>query len=321
MHFQISTSVTELFHIKYPIIQGGMIWVAGWKLASAVSKAGGLGLIGSGSMNADLLRHHIKQCQESTDLPFGVNIPMIRDDVEELVGVALEEGVKIVFTSAGNPAKFTDIVHKHGGIVAHVVPSVGLAKKAEERGVDAIVAEGTEAGGHNGVEEITTMALVPQVVDAVKVPVIAAGGIADGRGIYAALALGASGVQMGTRFACTLESSAHPNYCQAVVEAKDNSTILGLKKIGPVRMVKNPFAQAVIEAERRGATEQELAELLGKGRARKGIFEGDLTEGEIEAGQSSGLIQEVLSVAEVMDKVIKEFGETQERMKNMIAVR
>ena len=321
MHFQISTSVTELFKIRYPIVQGGMIWVAGWKLASAVSKAGGLGLIGSGSMNPDLLRHHIQQCKEATDKPFGVNVPMMREDAEELVRVILEQGVKIVFTSAGNPAKFTETIHKHGAIVAHVVPSVGLAKKAEERGVDAIVAEGTEAGGHNGVDEITTLALVPQVVDAVKVPVIAAGGIADGRGIYAALALGASGVQMGTRFACTLESSAHSDYRKAVVESKDNSTVLGLKKIGPVRMVKNPFAQSVVEAERRGATEQELTELLGRGRARKGIFEGDLVDGEIEAGQSSGLIHEILPVAEVMEKLLGEFRKTQERMNNMISVR
>jgi len=278
-------------------------------------------LIGSGSMNPDLLRHHIQQCKEATDKPFGVNVPMMREDAEELVRVILEQGVKIVFTSAGNPAKFTETIHKHGAIVAHVVPSVGLAKKAEERGVDAIVAEGTEAGGHNGVDEITTLALVPQVVDAVKVPVIAAGGIADGRGIYAALALGASGVQMGTRFACTLESSAHSDYRKAVVESKDNSTVLGLKKIGPVRMVKNPFAQSVVEAERRGATEQELTELLGRGRARKGIFEGDLVDGEIEAGQSSGLIHEILPVAEVMEKLLGEFRKTQERMNNMISVR
>ena len=312
-----STPITELFGIRYPIIQAGMIWAAGWKLASAVSRSGGLGLIGSGSMKLEVLRHHIKQCRDCTDQPFGVNIPLMREDAVDLVRVTLEEGVKIVFTSAGNPGKFTGTIHDHGGIVAHVIPSVALAMKAVQRGVDAVVAEGTEAGGHNGIDEITTMALVPQVVDAVKVPVIAAGGIADGRGIYAALALGASGVQMGTRFACTLESSSHPEYRKAVMEAKDNGTILGLKKIGLVRMVKNPFSQAVMDAESRGASAEELTELLGRGRARKGIFEGDTIEGELEAGQSSGLIHEVLSVAELMEKLLQEFLETKHRIDSL----
>ena len=312
-----STPITKLFDIPYPIIQGGMIWAAGWKLASAVSQSGGLGLIGSGSMNPDLLRHHITKCKEATNKPFGVNVPLMRTDADELVNVALEEDVKIFFTSAGNPGKFTDIIHDNGAKVAHVVPSVALAKKARDRGVDAIVAEGTEAGGHNGIDEITTIALVPQVVDAVDIPVIAAGGIANGRGIFAALALGASAVQMGTRFACTEESSSHPEYRNAIVQAPDNGTILGLMKIGPARMIKNPFANAVLQAEARGADENELRQLLGTGRARKGIFEGNLQEGELEAGQSSGLIHEILPVAKVMEKLIQEFLETKQHLENI----
>jgi enoyl-[acyl-carrier protein] reductase II len=265
-------------------------------------------------MKPDILRHHIKRCKDAAKTPFGVNIPLMRTDAEELVAVTLEEGVKIVFTSAGNPAKFTDHIHQHGGKVVHVVPSVTLAQKAESRGVDAIVAEGTEAGGHNGIDEITTMTLIPQVVDAANVPVIAAGGIADGRGMAAALALGAAGVQIGTRFACTEESSTHPSYRQAVVDAPDNGTILGLMKIGPARMVKNPFAHAVLEAESRGATPEELQELLGSGRARKGIFEGNLEDGELEAGQSCGLIHEILPVANVMENLITEFLNSRSRL-------
>jgi len=316
-----STPITKLFGIRYPIIQAGMVWAAGWKLASAASKAGALGLIGSGSMKPEILRHHIQQCRDATDKSFGVNVPLMRTDADELVQVALEEGVRIIFTSAGNPGKFTSLIHEHRAKVAHVVPSVTLARKAADRGVDAIVAEGTEAGGHNGVDEIATMALVPQVVDAVSVPVIAAGGIADGRGIYAALALGASGVQMGTRFACTLESSSHPGYRQAVVEAPDNGTILGLIKIGPARMIKNPFAQAVLEAEARGANEDELRQLLGLSRSRKGIFEGNLEEGELEAGQSSGLIHDIVPVATLMERLIQEFTDTRNRLESLYQLR
>jgi enoyl-[acyl-carrier protein] reductase II len=312
-----STPITELFGIQYPIIQGGMIWAAGWKLASAVARSGGLGLIGSGSMKPDLLCHHIRQCREATNKPFGVNVPLMRTDANELVKVAIEEGIRIIFTSAGNPGKFTGYIKDNGGTVAHVVPSVALAKKAEDRGADVIVAEGTEAGGHNGVDEITTMALVPQVVDAVSLPVVAAGGIADGRGVFAALALGASGVQMGTRFACTEESSSHPGYRMAVVDAPDNATILGLIKIGPARMIKNAYAQAVLEAEARGADEDELRALLGQSRSRKGIFEGNLEEGQLEAGQSSGLIHEVLPVAQVMEKLIREFIDTRHRLESL----
>ena len=312
-----STPITELFGIQYPIIQGGMIWAAGWKLASAVARAGGLGLIGSGSMNSDILRHHIRQCRDSTDKPYGVNVPLMRTDADELVKVAVEEGVRIIFTSAGNPGKFTGYIKDYGGTVAHVVPSVALAKKAEDRGVDVIVAEGTEAGGHNGVDEITTIALVPQVVDAVSLPVVAAGGIADGRGIFAALALGASGVQIGTRFACTEESSSHPAYRKAVVDAPDSGTILGLIKIGPARMIRNPFAQSVLEAEAHGANEDELRMLLGHSRSRKGIFEGDLQNGQLEAGQSSGLIHEVLPVAQVMERLIREFIDTRKRLESL----
>ncbi len=317
MSTTLSTPITDLFGIRYPIIQGGMIWAAGWRLAAAVSNNGGLGLIGAGSMKPDILRHHIQHCKDAAKAPFGVNIPLMRTDAEDLVTITLEEGVRIVFTSAGNPAKFTEHIHHHGGKVAHVIPSVALAQKAESRGVDAIVAEGTEAGGHNGVDEITTMTLIPQVVDAVNVPVIAAGGIADGRGMAAALALGAAGVQIGTRFACTEESSSHPNYRQAVVDAPDNGTILGLIKIGPARMVKNPFADAVLEAENHGATPKELQELLGSGRARRGIFEGDLQEGELEAGQSSGLIHEILPAAKVMDNLINEFHNTRSRLNSL----
>ena len=315
---KITTRITELFNIEYPIIQAGMVWVSGWKLASAVSNEGGLGLIGSGSMKPDLLREHIQKCKAATDKPFGVNIPLLRRDAEELVNVAIEEGVKIVFSSAGHPGKFINQFKENKVKVAHVIPSVKHALKAEEVGCDAVVGEGVEAGGHNGINETTTISLIPQLVDAVKIPIIAAGGIADGRGILAALSLGAGGVQIGTRFAATVESSAHPNYKQKVVEAKDDGTILAFKKIGLVRMLKNDFADRALKAENEGWDESKLKELLGSKRERLGIFEGDEIEGELEAGQSSGLVKEILTVKELFQKLLNEIIESHSRNSELI---
>jgi enoyl-[acyl-carrier protein] reductase II len=319
--FKIKTKVTELFEIEYPIIQAGMIWVSGWKLASAVSNNGGLGLIGSGSMKPDLLREHIRNCLTATDKPFGVNLPLLRGDADDLVKAVIEEGVKIVFTSAGNPKTFSDDFKKNNIKVVHVVPSVKFGLKAQEAGCDAVVGEGVEAGGHNGVDETTTMALIPQLVDALKIPVIAAGGIADGRGILAALALGAEGVQMGTRFAATIESSAHPNYKNKVVEAGDDGTVLAYKKIGLVRMLKNDFAGRSVQAENEGWDEQKLKELLGEKRERLGIFEGDENEGELEAGQDAGLIKEILPVNELLKKLLNEIEDEHKRMGDKINLR
>lgn len=304
---RLKTRITDLFGTRYPINQGGMIWAAGHRLAAAVSNAGGLGLVGGGSMDPDLFRYHIQCCRRETDQPFGVNIPLLYRHTDDLVRVALEEGVRIVFTSAGNPGKYTPRLHEAGCIVVHVIPNVALAVKAVERGVDAVVAEGVEAGGHDSLQGVTTMALIPQVVDAVKVPVIAAGGLADGRGLAAALALGASGIQMGTRFASTMESSAHPDYKQAVVEASDDATVLTLLKTGPTRMIRNEFSNRVVEAEARGASPEEIRQMDGYNRSRKGIFEGDRIEGKLEAGMSSGLIHEVLTVAQVFERVIEEY--------------
>ena len=315
---KITTRITELFNIEYPIIQAGMVWVSGWKLASAVSNEGGLGLIGSGSMKPDLLREHIQKCEAATDKPFGVNIPLLRRDAEELVNVVIEEGVKIVFSSAGHPGKFIKILKEREIKVAHVIPSVKHALKAEEVGCDAVVGEGVEAGGHNGINETTTISLIPQLVDAVKIPVIAAGGIADGRGILAALSLGAEGVQIGTRFAATVESSAHDNYKKKVVEAKDDGTILAFKKIGLVRMLKNDFADRALKAENEGCDESKLKELLGSKRERLGIFEGDEIEGEMEAGQSSGLVKEILTVKELFQKLLNEIFESHRRNSELI---
>ncbi len=313
----ISTPITELFQISYPIIQGGMIWAAGHRLASAVSNCGGLGLIGGGSMAGELFRQHIRSCRRETDRPFGVNIPLLYQHAEELVRVALEEGVKIIFTSAGNPGKYTSLFHENGARVVHVVPTVALAVKAAERGVDAVVAEGTEAGGHNAPQAVSTLALVPQVVEAVKLPVIAAGGIADGRGLAAALALGAAGVQMGTRFACTHESSAHLDYKRAVVEARDESTVLTLLKIGPTRMLRNAFTERIQAAEARGATAEELYQLMEHDRAKRGIFEGERQEGKLEAGQSSGLIREILTVPQVFEKILGEYESARRQLPPM----
>jgi enoyl-[acyl-carrier protein] reductase II len=310
----LATRITGLFTIRYPIIQAGMVWTAGSKLAVAVSEAGGLGLIGAGSMKPELLREHIRKAKTGTTHSFGVNIPLARADAADLVRVTVEEGVHIVFTSAGHPMKHTETLKRAGCIVVHVIAAVKHAIKAVSAGCDAVVAEGFEAGGHNGLDEITTLALVPQVVDAVKVPILAAGGIADGRGMAAALALGADGVQVGTRFAVTVESSAHDNYKRAVMEAQDGDTVLTLKKVTPTRLVKNPFAMKALEAERRGASREELEALLGHKREMLGIFEGNLEEGAIEAGQSSGLVKEILPAGEVVRKMMKEYYATKERL-------
>jgi len=288
-----------------------MVWAAGWELCAAVSKAGALGLIGAGSMKPDILRIHIGKVKTAlpAQTPFGVNIPLQRADADDLVQVCIDERVNIYFTSAGNPGRFTPILKEKGAVVVHVVPSAALAQKAEMRGVDAVVCEGTEAGGHDGVDEIPTLALVPQVVDAVRIPVIAAGGIADGRGIAAALALGAEGVQIGTRFAATAESSAHPRYKEAVLEATDTSTIFALRKTGPVRMLRNPFGQKCAEAESRGASEEEQRALRGEHRERLGIFEGDWEEGMFEAGMSAALIQDIPGAGELAARLVHEYNE------------
>jgi enoyl-[acyl-carrier protein] reductase II len=304
---KFKTKITELLDIEYPIIQAGMVWVSGWKLASAVSNCGGLGLIGSGSMKPDLLREHIQKCKSATDKPFGVNIPLLRKDADELVKVCLDEGIKIFFTSAGNPKTFTPMLKENGCKVIHVVANLKYALKAQDSGCDAVVGEGVEAGGHNGADQITTFVLIPQLVDALQIPVIAAGGIADGRGILAALALGAEGVQIGTRFAATVESSAHENYKRKIVEAKDNDTVLAFRKIGLVRMLKNDFAFRALRAEDECWDEIKLKDLLGSKRERAGIFEGDEIEGEMEAGQVAGLIKDIPTVKELMERLIKEY--------------
>jgi len=315
---RIKNRVTELFGIEYPIIQAGMVWVSGYKLAVAVSECGGLGLIGAGSMKPDLLREHIQKAKEKTSKPFGVNIPLLRGDAEDLINVVIEEGVKIVFTSAGHPGKFIEKLKSHQIKVVHVVPSVKYAKKAEEVGCDAIVGEGYEAGGHNGFDEITTFCLIPMLVENVKIPVIAAGGIATGKQIAAAFALGAEGVQIGTRFAATVESSAHMNYKMKIVEAQDNGTVIGFRKIGLVRMLKNNFALRSIEAERNCADEEKLREIWGEKREKLGIFDGDIEEGALEAGQSAGLIKEILPVRDVFHRLIKEFDEAISNLSSLI---
>jgi len=303
----LETRATRLFGIRYPIVQAGMVWAAGSKLAAAVSEAGGLGMIGAGSMSSDLLRTHIRSARGATPRPFAVNIPLLRPDARELVRAAIDEGVKIVFTSSGHPALFTAELKNAGCTVVHVIAAVKHARKAVEAGCDAVVAEGFEAGGHNGVDETTTLALVPQVRDAVSVPLLAAGGIADGRGLAAALALGADGVQVGTRFAATVESSAHESYKRAVVDAGDGGTVFTLKKLAPVRLLRNPFAARALEAERAGASKEELEALLGRKREMMGIFQGNTEEGELEAGQSSGLVHEILPAGEVVRRMMDEY--------------
>ncbi|MDL2257502.1 nitronate monooxygenase [Bacteroidales bacterium OttesenSCG-928-I14] len=306
--------ITSLFKIQYPIIQGGMVWCSGWRLASAVSNAGGLGILGAGSMHPEVLREHIRKCKQATDKPFGVNVPLMYPQIDELMKIMIEEGVKIIFTSAGNPKIWTSHLKSHGITVVHVVSSSKFAQKCEEAGVDAIVAEGFEAGGHNGREETTTMCLIPAVRRATKLPLIAAGGIATGEGMLAAMALGADGVQIGTRFAITKESSAHENFKKLCLNLDEGDTKLLLKQLAPTRLIKSDFASRVEEAERAGASIEQLKELLGKGRAKKGIFEGDLVEGELEIGQIASLFREELSVKEVMEEIINDYDKALNRL-------
>lgn len=309
--------ITELFNIKYPIIQGGMIWCSGWELAAAVSNAGGLGLIGSGSMKIDILQEHIRKCKIATSNPFGVNVPLLYHSSDEVFRMIIDEGVKIIFTSAGSPAKWTPFLKQHGVTVVHVLANVKFAKKCEEVGVDAIVAEGFEAGGHNGKEETTTMVLIPMIREQVSIPLIAAGGIATGRGMLAAMALGADGVQMGTRFVATPESSAHENFKKKITEITDGDTMLSLKRLVPVRLIKNKFYQEVEKLEYNGGPIEQLVNLLGKGRSKRGMFDGDLDEGELEIGQISGIIREIKPAAKVIEDIVNEFNIAKKEFENI----
>lgn len=306
----IVNRIANLFDIKYPIIQAGMVWCSGWRLASAVSNAGGLGLIGAGSMYPHVLREHIVKCKEATKYPFGVNVPLMYPQIEELMQIIIEEKVPIVFTSAGNPKLWTSKLQDEGIKVAHVVSSSKFALKSQEAGVDAIVAEGFEAGGHNGREETTTLSLIPQVRKTVDLPLIAAGGIASGKSMLAVMALGADGVQLGTRFALTKESSASEAFKNRCINLPEGDTVLSLKKLSPTRLIKNNFFHQIHEMEQRGASAEEIGELLGRGRARKGIFEGDLFEGELEIGQIASSIESVISAEQVIMQIIKEFNDT-----------
>ena len=308
-----SNRITELFGIQYPIIQAGMIWASGWRLASAVSNAGGLGLIGAGSMYPDVLRGHIQKCKQVTGKPFGVNLPLLYPDIDKHVAVILEEKVPIVFTSAGNPKTWTAKFKENGIKVVHVVSSAKFAKKSEDAGVDAVVAEGFEAGGHNGREETTTLCLIPAVREAITSPLIAAGGIATGRAMFAMMALGAEAVQMGSRFVCSPEASSHQAFKEAVVSANEGDTILTLKKLTPVRLIKNQFYKQVQEAEDGCASNDELQDLLGRARAKRGMFEGDMNEGELEIGQVSAIIREIKPAGEIVAEVWNEFKATAER--------
>lgn len=302
-----STRVTKLFGIDYPIIQAGMIWASGWRLASAVSNAGGLGLIGSGSMYPDVLREHIQKCKAATTKPFGVNVPLLYPDIDKHIQIIIEEGVKIVFSSAGNPRTWTPVLKEKGITVVHVVSSSKFAKKSEEAGCDAVVAEGFEAGGHNGREETTTMVLIPAVVAAVKMPVIAAGGIATGKQMLAAMVMGAEGVQIGSRFVASEEASSHLNFKNAVINSNEGDTMLTLKQLTPVRMMKNKFFNEVQAAEARGASVEELKNLLGRARAKRGMFEGELDEGELEIGQVSANVRNILPAAKIVDELWRDF--------------
>ncbi len=302
--------IKELFDIKYPIIQGGMIWHSGWRLASAVSNCGGLGLLGAGSMYPDILKENIITCKAATDKPFGVNIPMLYPNMDEIINIILEEKIKIVFTSAGNPKTYTEALKKEGIKVAHVVSSVKFALKCQEAGVDAVVAEGFEAGGHNGREETTTLSLIPNVRRQVDLPLIAAGGIALGSQVKAAMLLGAEGVQIGSRFAATKEASSHDNFKQKIVETQEGGTHLTLKELAPVRLIKNKFYNDIEKLYESGRDQEALRSVLGRARAKKGMFEGDMEEGELEIGQSSALIDSILSVEEVFEKLLKEFRES-----------
>ena len=302
-----SNRITQLFGVKYPIVQAGMVWTSGWRLASAVSNAGGLGMIGSGSMYPDVLREHIRKCREATRQPFGVNIPLLYPDIGKLIEIVIEEKIPIVFTSAGNPGTWTNVLKEAGTIVVHVVSSSKFALKAQAAHCDAVVAEGFEAGGHNGREETTSMVLIPAVSKAVDIPVIAAGGLATGRQMLAAMVMGAEGVQMGSRFVTSLEASAHENFKNAVVNATEGDTQLSLKKLVPVRLLKKAFYKKVIEAEERGAAREELQDLLGRARAKKGMFEGDLDEGELEIGQVAALLDNILPAETIIKNIWAEF--------------
>jgi enoyl-[acyl-carrier protein] reductase II len=310
----MNNDITHLFKIQYPIIQAGMVWCSGWELASAVSNGGGLGLIGAGSMYPEVLREHIQKCKNATDKPFGVNVPLLYPDIDKHMDVIISEGVKIVFTSAGNPKIWTQKLKENGIIVVHVISNTKFAKKAEEAGVDAIVAEGFEAGGHNGREETTTLCLIPLVKRVVKIPVIAAGGIATGRAVLAAMALGANGVQIGSRFIASHEASAHINFKNKVITSLEGDTKLMFKQLTPVRLLKNDFFDTIQNAENHCATDEDLTKLLGKGRAKKGMFEGDLIEGELEVGQVAAMINEIKSAKEIIDEIILEYKQTKEEL-------
>ncbi|MDE3741340.1 nitronate monooxygenase [Maribacter sp. D37] len=309
--------ITELFGIEYPIIQAGMVWASGWRLASAVSNAGGLGLIGAGSMYPDVLREHIQKCQKATDRPFGVNIPMLYPNIDELMELIIDMGVKIVFTAAGNPKTWTGHLKSHGITVVHVVSSVKFALKAQEAGVDAIVAEGFEAGGHNGRDETTTLVLIPAVKEKIDIPVIAAGGIATGKAMLASMVLGAEGVQIGSRFVASCEASSHELFKQKVVEAGEGDTQLTLKELTPVRLIKNKFYHDVQEAYGKGADKEQLKELLGRARAKKGMFEGDMEEGELEIGQVSALIHDIKPAAEIVSEIVAEFEAAKKKVSQL----
>jgi len=301
--------ITALFGIDFPIVQAGMVWASGWRLASAVSNAGGLGLIGSGSMYPDVLIEHIRKCKQATSRPFGVNIPLLYPDIDKHIDIVIKEAVKIIFTSAGNPATWTNVLKEKGICVVHVVSSSKFAKKAEDTGCDAIVAEGFEAGGHNGREETTSMVLIPAVKEAVKIPVIAAGGIATGRQMMAAMVLGAEGVQVGTRFVASKEASSHENFKQAVIDSREGDTMLAMKNLVPVRLIKNKFYKEIFEAEQRGASVEELRKILGRARAKTGMFEGNLDEGELEIGQVSSLVKDLLPASEIVRTLWNEFSD------------
>ena len=303
----MSNRIATLFNIKYPVIQAGMIWCSGWELASAVSNAGGLGIIGAGSMYPDILKEHIQKCKKATNKPFGVNLPLLYPDLDKHIEIILNEKVEVVFTSAGNPATWTSKLKNAGIKVVHVISNVKFAKKAEDAGVDAIVAEGFEAGGHNGREETTTLCLIPMIKSAVKIPVIAAGGIATGRAMLAMFALGAEGVQIGTRFVATLESSAHPEFKNRIITSKEGETVLALKQLTPVRLLKNKFYEMIRVAEERGAGKEEMEEILGRARAKKGMFEGDMDEGELEIGQAAALVREIKPAGKVVEEIMNEY--------------
>ncbi|PVW13497.1 NAD(P)H-dependent flavin oxidoreductase [Marixanthomonas spongiae] len=309
--------ITELFNIQYPLIQAGMIWNSGWRLASAVSNAGGLGIIGAGSMYPEILLEHIQKCQKATDKPFGVNVPMLYPDIDEIIDIIIDEGVKIVFTSAGNPKTYTSKLQKHGITVVHVVSSVKFALKSQEAGVDAVVAEGFEAGGHNGRDETTTFTLIPMVKEQIDIPLIAAGGIATGRGMLAAMVLGADAVQVGSRFVASEESSSHQAFKKMVINAKEGDTMLTLKELAPVRMLKNKFFEDIMELYAKNPKKEDLIKLLGRARAKKGMFEGDLEEGELEIGQISGLIHDIKPAAQIVEDMIAEFKTAKEEVYNL----